>query len=212
MQKKKKKLAGLVILAVIVLGLCGALVGVRRWAEADKEAQTTVYEELTPDLTADEIASIAYTDLEGTFRTFTKTDDGWTWEEEPDETLDDDAMESFAAGVTGVSIYHTLEDVTDLEQYGLAEPAMTATITATDGTSHDIVIGDVNDSTGGVYVCLDGETSTVYNVASGLRSTLNTEIDSLLAEEEESTASDAESTESAAESTESTAESTGSEG
>jgi hypothetical protein len=60
-----------------------------------------------------------------------------------------------------------LDNVTNLADYGLTTPAMTATVTMTDGTSHTLKIGGKAPAESGTYTQADAD-PTVYLISNAL--------------------------------------------
>ena len=138
------------------------------------------------DLEAENVSKLVFTNDTGTY-TLTKQEDG-TWTYEGDKTLDMDetAVESLISKVSALTSEDKIEQVEDVSGYGLDEPAIT--ILVSDGiNSYTLLVGDYNDVTYTYYICLENDVETVYTTTSYSISSFQNGIDSLVAEEEETT-------------------------
>ena len=83
--------------------------------------------------------------------------------------MDQEAANLLASGMTGVSVYQVIPDVTDLSRYGLDAPAYRISVTDRDGSTTTVLIGDNNETAGSVYAVYEGETGTVYSVQPSIK-------------------------------------------
>lgn len=154
------------LIGCMIVVLLGCIYAAVRKATAEEEQAGR--ETLIP-LTADRIAGLAWTGPDGASFDFERKDGVWTRSDEADFPVSQTALNSLTAGVTGIGIYQTMTDVTDLAQYGLAEPAVTFTVTDTDGKSVTAAIGNANETAGSVYAYLTEDPGTVYSVLVSLK-------------------------------------------
>ena len=162
------------ILAVAVLAVCcGAYAGVKIYvshqeqkeSEAESEENTSVF-----TASADDIKSLDFM-VDDTETTFEKKDDSWVKKDDTDFPVNQSTLDSAASSVTSVESDRVLEDVDDLEEYGLDSPANTIKIVTKsededgDDTTTTLYVGDENSSTSQYYVRKDDE-KTVYLVDS----------------------------------------------
>ena len=162
------------ILAVAVLAVCcGAYAGVKTYvshqeqkeSEAESEENTSVF-----TASADDIKSLDFM-VDDTETTFEKKDDSWVKKDDTDFPVNQSTLDSAASSVTSVESDRVLEDVDDLEEYGLDSPANTIKIVTKsededgDDTTTTLYVGDENSSTSQYYVRKDDE-KTVYLVDS----------------------------------------------
>lgn len=104
----------------------------------------------------------------------------WVNEIDEDCPIDQAAVEPLVKAAADVKAGVAISNVTDFEQYGLAEPAMTVTVTAADRTiTYDIGGQTLN---GECYVRVDGS-DTVYTETGVLLSAFEVSMDQLLAME-----------------------------
>ena len=182
----KKKMKRLAIAAAVVVLLTCALLIVRKKSAEYEEAQT-VQKEMIIDLTADQIKSIRYTTELGETLEFVKVEGQWTSTTNPDVKLDQTKVGTLASSVTGCGIAHTIENAGALEQYGLAEPLMTLSVTDMDGNETALDIGITNEQTLDVYCLRGGDQSTVYAVSTGLTVDLAWTIEDYIDDSEDGT-------------------------
>ena len=71
-------------------------------------------------------------------------------------------MNTLCAGMTGIAVFRTMEDVEDLSQYGLDIPAVTITVTDVSGNEITVALGNNNDSAGVIYAVREGDRGCVY--------------------------------------------------
>ncbi|RHO87471.1 DUF4340 domain-containing protein [Ruminococcus sp. AF42-9BH] len=109
--------------------------------------------------------------VDDTETTFEKKDDSWVKKDDTDFPVNQSTLDSAASSVTSVESDRVLEDVDDLEEYGLDSPANTIKIVTKsededgDDTTTTLYVGDENSSTSQYYVRKDDE-KTVYLVDS----------------------------------------------
>lgn len=98
---------------------------------------------------------------------FTKTENGWVNDADSAFPTDDQCLEKMLHILSEVGASKTIEKPEDLEQYGLANPFCTITVTA-DGTKYDLAIGDQNSFNGERYFSIgDGNVYMVANEIAG---------------------------------------------
>lgn len=176
MKKKPGKLPMLLIGAGVLALLVCLYIFTKQKASDYTKSQTASYNSLIT-LTADEISKMSWTPAGGNTLSFTRTDGTWACDTDSTVDLDQDKVNTAAAGLTGISIYQTMNNVTDPSQYGLDAPSYTLTVTDTSGNETTVEIGNSNSTAGSVYACLGTDTSTVYSVASSLQTTVAETID-----------------------------------
>ncbi|MDO4805061.1 MAG: DUF4340 domain-containing protein [Lachnospiraceae bacterium] len=178
MKKKIMVLAGAVVLLAVLVGVYFVVNGK---ADAEKEAAETLL-----DLTADRIQAISWTPEGGDALSFHRVDGQWSYDGDKDFKVDQTAMNTVCSGVTGITLYQTMEDVTDLAQYGLDTPEYMLEITDTEGKTTEIAIGADNEAVSSLYVYKDGDKSKVYAVMASLKTSIAKQLADLEAAEESS--------------------------
>ncbi|MBD5445114.1 MAG: DUF4340 domain-containing protein [Lachnospiraceae bacterium] len=106
----------------------------------------------------------------------------WVCLEEADLNLDSDKVSSVLNSALFIQADTCIEDVSDLEQYGLADPAVSVSITTGNGESYTLLCGDYNGITSKYYLGLDGE-SVVYALDSDIGGEFNILPDDLVVDE-----------------------------
>ena len=196
----KKQGKQMIIMLVVLVLLVGGYLGLRRYNEV--QSAKAVEEEVDYIVSLEEDSVIKFTyEYEETEYTYEKKEDIWYYTGDPELTLTQYRLTNIAGKMEEMIVQDTIAGVTDMEQYGLAEPARTFSFeTATE--RYEFYVGDYNDFTGMYYICKPGE-NTVYTVNAATVTCMNLNVTEIV-EEEEST--ETESTESAAGSTEAAAE------
>ena len=143
----------LIVLAVLLAVLTGVWFGLTRSGSVHESGMDGI--EVLTDLTADQIAGVYYQAAGSEPVAFTRIDGQWHWagdaEQETalkDNTIDQAAVSALASSLTGVRLYQTITDVTDLKQYGLDEPQYQVEITDTSGAVTRIAVGAYNETAG----------------------------------------------------------------
>ena len=103
-----------------------------------------------------------------------------------DDAIDQVAVSALASSLTGVRLYRTITDVTDLKQYGLDEPRYQVEITDTSGAVTRITVGAYNETAGKLYCLLGDDRETVYAVSPALAGSLTKTADEYRRNESES--------------------------
>lgn len=188
---RKQKMQMVVLLAIlVVLGITFFSVKQYNKAEAAKEEEE-IDGEVIIDVSSDDIVKFSY-DYEGETYSFYYNADDETWYSADDETLTlkQYRTSSLTSGVAPLIASQVIENVTDLEQYGLTEPQMTINY-ETASESYIIYVGDNNEVTSTYYVCLPSE-SMVYVVDASDINKLHVTLDDLIdtSADDEETVSD----------------------
>ena len=103
-----------------------------------------------------------------------------------DDAIDQVAVSALASSLTGVRLYRTITDVTDLKQYGLDKPRYQVEITDTSGAVTRITVGAYNETVGKLYCLLGDDRETVYAVSPALAGSLTKTADEYKRNESES--------------------------
>lgn len=158
----------LLICVCILFALTGVYFLVKSRAKAYEDAQKVHYDTLI-DLTANKITRIAWVTASGKKYAFARQDGTWKYEEDASFAVNQEAANTLASGMTGVSVYQVIPDVKDLSAYGLDEPAYRISVTDRDGNVTSVLIGDNNETAGSVYAIYEGEPGTVYSVQPSIK-------------------------------------------
>ena len=175
----KKKIIMLVVAVFVLAALILAYYSVKLGRSDETESKETLLE-----LTVDKIQAISWTPKDGEKLSFHRIDGQWSYDGDRELELDQTAMNTVCSGLTGVTVYQKLEDVTDLAQYGLDEPEYVLEVTDTEGNTTEVALGDENDAVSSLYVYKDGDEKTVYSVMATLKTAIAKELEELKAKEE----------------------------
>lgn len=168
------KMRGLLI-AVVALAL---LAGGVYWSNKAKQAETGKPADTasTPKILAiadDQITKIEIRKSGGDATVAERKSGKWELIAPKPLAADPDAMSSVTSVFTSLSADRLIEEKTaDLEQYGLAKPALEVTVTQKDGKSRQLLIGDEVPTGSGNYVKVEGD-PRVFTVASFTKTSLD---------------------------------------
>lgn len=186
----KKQKVQLLVMVIGLIVLVAAFFGVKSYNAhlEEKESLKSEPEYTVLDLDEDEIDVFSFANEYGSY-SFEKSsdDDGnisWTCLEEADLNLDSYKVSSVLKSALFIQADTCIEDVSDLEQYGLADPVVSVSITTGNGESYTLLCGDYNGITGKYYLSLDGE-SVVYASDSDIGGDFNILPDDLVVDEAE---------------------------
>ena len=160
----KKKIVMLVVAVFVLAALILAYYSVKLGRSDETESKETLLE-----LTVDKIQAISWTPKDGEKLSFHRIDGQWSYDGDRELELDQTAMNTVCSGLTGVTVYQKLENVTDLAQYGLDEPEYVLEVTDTEGNTTEVALGDEK---------------TVYSVMATLKTAIAKELEELKAKEE----------------------------
>lgn len=197
---KKQKIQMLVLLGVLLL-LCGTFLGVKKYNQKQAEKPEETDQVVVIDVSTEDIVRFSY-DYEGETYAYEKEDDTWYYAPDHSLKLLQYRTGNLMSGLAPLKTRQVIENVTDLEQYGLKEPKQTITYeTATE--SYILYVGSQNSVTGGYYVCMPSQ-STVYMVEASAINKLTVTAEDLIDTATDTTEESTESTESGDAATEST--------
>ncbi len=179
---KKKGLP--LLIGVVALALLTVLyvMLVRHNTETEEE-DTTVK---VFDLDTGDVAAVRFT-LDGEEETFTLKGDTWSLASDAAFEVDSSKMSTLLDTVTAMAATRTLDNVTDLSEYGLDEPVQTMVLTMADGTVYTICWGSSNDMTGDDYVYIKEKEDVVYTVDYSILDALGETLEDYRAQEETTT-------------------------
>lgn len=181
---KKKGLPLLIGIVALVLLVVLYVMLVRHNTKTEEEAEDTTVKVF--DLESEDVTSVQFT-LDGEEETFTLEDDTWSLASDATFEVDSSKMTTLLDTVTAMAATRTLENVTDLSEYGLDEPVQTMVLTMADGTVYTICWGSTNDMTGDYYVYIKEMEGVVYTVDYTVLDALGETIEDYRAEEETTT-------------------------
>ena len=171
-------------------------------ASTPEDTQETVL-----DVNSDDITSFSYV-YEGETYAFEKEDETWYYADDYSLNLNQDRIKAMILKVAPLKADQVIENVTDMSQYGLANPERTIQYETAD-RSVIINVGNLNSMTSQYYVAFPSEMK-VYVVTTNVVTGFNYTLDDLVEETTEETESTeaAETTEMESENSEAATETT----
>lgn len=178
------------LLALVVLA--AAFLGIRQYNKnmASTTSATEDTQETVLDVDYDDITSFSYV-YEGETYSFEKEDDTWYYAGDHSLNLKQERIKAMLLKVAPLKVNQVIENVTDMSQYGLANPERTIRYETAD-RSVIINVGNLNSMTSQYYIAFPSE-MTVYAVTTNVVTGFNNTLDDLVEETTEET----ESTEAA---------------
>jgi len=170
-QKQTLKVLIAAVAALAILLLIVTAVKKRSAEEKQEVASSAAAATVTDDST--QYNAMVYNNGSATL-SFAQDEAGtWYWTDDPDFPLDQDYILKILDTITGLHPQQTITGGDALEDYGLAEPAMTLTATAENGDSLTLNLGNqVTGSSGSYYLYITGDETTIYVVSNTLASKL----------------------------------------
>ena len=182
------------LLALVVLA--AAFLGIHQYNKNASSATsiTEDTQETVLDVNSDDITSFRYV-YEGETYAFEKKDDTWYYADDHSLNLNQDRIKAMILKVAPLKAEQVIENVTDMSQYGLADPERTIQYETAD-RSVIINVGNLNSMTSQYYIAFPSEMK-VYVVATNVVTGFNYTLEDLVEETTEETES-TEATETAA--------------
>lgn len=174
------------ILLIVLLAAIAVYVGLKSYNE--RSVQETEAEEISVLTVEEETLSAFSYDYEGVVYNFEKSGEEWICTNEPDLAMDQTAVAGLYAGVLNITSELAIEDVKDMEQYGLKSPGRTIVLTNQNQT-YTLLVGDYNEMINKYYFCLEGE-DTVYTISGYRTENFNHTPQELMQEEDSVSESD----------------------
>ncbi len=195
MKKKQRQMIGM-LLALVVLA--AAFLGIRQYNKNASSTTSTAEDtqETILDVNSDDITSFSYV-YDGETYSFEKEDDTWYYADDHSLNLNQERIKAMILKVAPLKVNQVIENVTDMSQYGLANPERTIQYETAD-RSVIINVGNLNSMTSQYYIAFPSE-MTVYAVTTNVVTGFNYTLDDLVEEEttEETETAETESTETA---------------
>lgn len=183
MKKKQRQMIGM-LLALVVLA--AAFLGIRQYNKNASSATSTTEDtqETVLDVNSDDITSFCYV-YEGETYAFEKKDETWYYTDDNSLNLNQDRIKAMILKVAPLKADQVIENVTDMSQYGLADPERTIQYETAD-RSVIINVGNLNSMTSQYYIAFPSEMK-VYVVATNVVTGFNYTLDDLVEETTEAT-------------------------
>lgn len=192
MKKKQKQMIGMLVTLIV---LAAAFLGLRQYnkSEAEDTSVTEDTDETVLDVNYDDLTSFSYV-YEGETYSFEKEDDTWYYTDDHSLNLNQNKLKAMLLKVAPLKVNQVIKNVTDMSQYGLANPERTISYETAD-RSVIINVGDLNSMTSQYYIAFPSE-MTVYAVTTNVVTGFNYTLDDLVEKTtEETAAAETESTE-----------------
>ena len=138
------------------------------------------------DVNSDDITSFSYV-YEGETYAFEKKDETWYYTDDHSLNLNQERIKAMILKVAPLKADQVIENVTDMSQYGLADPERTIQYETAD-RSVIINVGNLNSMTSQYYIAFPSEMK-VYVVATNVVTGFNYTLDDLVEEITEETES-----------------------
>lgn len=155
----KKQTLQLAILAAAVVILAAALLGIKHYNEVQEQESDAKDTEIIVDINRDDITKFSY-EYDGETYAFEKKDDTWYYVDDPSMNLNQNIIGTMLLKLAKLEIVQSIENVTDMSQYGLDKDYLTFEYETAD-KSYILHIGSRNSMTGVYYMAMPSET-TVY--------------------------------------------------
>lgn len=172
------------LLALVVLA--AVFLGIRQYNKNASSAISTTEDtqETVLDVISDDITSFSYV-YEGETYAFEKEDDTWYYADDHSLNLNQDRIKAMILKVAPLKADQVIENVTDMSQYGLADPERTIQYETAD-RSVIINVGNLNSMTSQYYIAFPSEMK-VYVVATNVVTGFNYTLEDLVEETTEAT-------------------------
>lgn len=172
------------LLALVVLA--AAFLGIRQYNKNASSAASTTEgtQETVLDVNSDDITSFRYV-YEGEIYAFEKEDETWYYTDDHSLNLNQDRIKAMILKVAPLKADQVIENVTDMSQYGLADPERTIQYETAD-RSVIINVGNLNSMTSQYYIAFPSEMK-VYAVTTNVVTGFNYTLDDLVEETTEAT-------------------------
>ena len=182
MERQKKQLA---MLTVILIAAVIILIVLLKYFDKASEDVSEENHFTINNILADKLIRFAFTNSAGTV-SLTKNAQEWIYDNDSSLDMDEDKVTELIQTVAPLNSENRIEEVENLEMYGLAEPALT--ILVSDGEEVcTMMIGDLNEMTGTYYLCLEGKESVIYDVNPQIVSAFGTTLEDLVTAKEQTT-------------------------
>lgn len=112
-------------------------------------------------LSNNEVSAVSITDSNGIFATFERTDDGFTYTDNNEISINADRIESIINYLCDLRATNSLE-VEDAAEYGLTQDSDLFVVADNAGTEILISIGDYNEETGEQYFAMNYDFTRVF--------------------------------------------------
>lgn len=173
----KKQRNQLLFLVVVMAVLAAGFFALKYYNKKQSEKPEEVIGDVVFDVGEEDILKITY-EYSGETNSFEKIDDTWYYTEDHSLDINQYNITSMAEKCAILEVEQTIENVTDMSQYGLDTDARTICFETAE-KSYTFKIGDNNAITD-IYYIRGFEDSTVYAVSSSIVTVFNYTLDDVV--------------------------------
>lgn len=156
MKKQKKQL---LILLIALIVLVAGFFAITKYNESQIVEETKEEKEYIIDIDGESVTRMEYS-YEGKEYAFVKEAGTWKYVEDSFLSLNQNKLNTMQNYITHFAMKQKLENVTDLAEYGLADPERYISFETAD-EKYTVLVGDRNSYTLDYYISLEGS-NTVY--------------------------------------------------
>lgn len=165
------------IVAILLLALVIVNWSLGAWNKKQDEREAKEAEAAKIYLVdAEDITAYAYDNGENEM-SFTRTDDGWYYDEDAEIPMNQDTIQSTADSIAGMTAVRQLDEPDELADYGLDSPLYTIAYKDSEGNETAIYIGN---GAGENYYATVGDTGKVYTISSDFLNLMQFELTGLV--------------------------------
>ena len=161
----KKQKIQLIVMLVVLVAFIGMFFGLKAYNEA-KANETTepLYTAWTLD--SSDITALHITNSDDDYE-LEYFDETWYFLDDDETAVTQSTVTSMVSDFCEITSDKIIENPESLSDYGLETPEITVVATMSDGTTHTLYIGDLNETASLYYVMVDNA-DTIYTVSSTL--------------------------------------------
>ncbi|MDO4312596.1 MAG: DUF4340 domain-containing protein [Eubacteriales bacterium] len=165
------------IVAILLLALVIVNWSLGAWNKKQDERESKEAEAAKIYLVdAEDITAYSYNNGESEM-SFTRTDDGWCYDEDTEIPMNQDTIQSTADSIAGMTAVRQLDEPDELADYGLDSPMYTIAYKDSAGSESAIYIGN---GAGENYYATVGDTGKVYTISSDFLNLMQFELAGLV--------------------------------
>ena len=161
----KRSVKMTILLSVLVI-VSGGLLVARNVNQSSVVSEEEGHFALT-EHTAEDVVGLTWT-KEGKNYHFIREDDNWINADDNAFPTSQSGVQSLADSVAGLEATRRIENVQNVEDYGLNDEAFTASVEWSDNTQTKYTMGGSTPFEDGYYLQLNDDTGTIYTIGSSL--------------------------------------------
>lgn len=184
MKKQQKQFLAVLMVLLLFIAAYFLLTHYNKTKEAIESSEEEAAKIYVTDIQQEEITAFSY-QLEDSTVTMVKDGDSWTYQEAPEEDMDETQVDAMAGYLNKIEAAQIVEDPEELSEYGFDEPTNVITMTTENGTV-TLTIGMENSITSQYYLT-SSENDKLYLVDTSLVSEFQRSPEELIAQEDTET-------------------------